>query len=135
MKSSAEKRLDALKATYEAGVEALARDVREKYLIPFCDKNDLRFVSGMGSWAFWARRHPTDRDHDLALDEAVEEHHGGSNFSATAITPLGYLDSGMETRRYRCKRLLDMLHLAVDEHNDLGMWMDDYCPSGEEKSS
>jgi hypothetical protein len=44
--------LDRLADEYDAGVSELARVVREKYIIPLCDKHRLRFTAGNGSWSF-----------------------------------------------------------------------------------
>jgi len=123
--SSQEKRLEALYAIYEEGVQVIADEVREKYLVPFCDKHGLRFVSGMGRWFF------IDKD-GTHLDEAEEDIDPASNFGSTSYRPLGYLHSGMETRRYHCKRLLGLLHLVPDgsRNSDIGDWIGDYTPAG-----
>jgi hypothetical protein len=44
--------VDSIEARAEAEYDALAKLVRTKYVIPFCDRHHLKFVSGMGGWNF-----------------------------------------------------------------------------------
>lgn len=126
MKSSQERRLEALFETYEAGVQAIADEVRAKYLIPFCDKHDLRFVAGMGSWVFIDRA-------GTYLFEATE--YGGDDWNIRE-DPIGFLWSGEGTTRYRCKRLLHLLNTCPAGYEQgLGSLMSDYRPGEGEKSS
>jgi hypothetical protein len=123
--TATEKALDKLFRGYCDQVEALAMQVREQYVIPFCDKHGLRFVAGMGSWCFWDSK-------GTYLFEAME--HIGDDWS-TDERGLGYLHSGEETKRYRCKRMLHLLATPPDGFNGspLGSLMDDYTPKALEK--
>lgn len=47
-----DKAADKIEARADAEFEELAALVREKYVIPFCNRHHLRFVSGMGEWIF-----------------------------------------------------------------------------------
>ncbi|QPZ53291.1 hypothetical protein AchV4_0058 [Achromobacter phage vB_AchrS_AchV4] len=49
------KALARLEVDYWAGVHKLAADVRAGFVIPHCDAHGLRFVAGMGGWAFYGQ--------------------------------------------------------------------------------
>ena len=46
------KQIEAISAEAEMKADGLIALVREKLLIPYCDRTGLRFTSGMGSWSF-----------------------------------------------------------------------------------
>lgn len=48
----------ALEAAHLKEINSLAEQIRQKYVIPFCNKKNLRFTSGMGSFSF----HKTNGD-------------------------------------------------------------------------
>jgi hypothetical protein len=47
-----DKAADKIEARADDACSALAERVREKYVIPFCDRHHLKFTSGMGGWDF-----------------------------------------------------------------------------------
>lgn len=49
-----EKRAHALASAYWQGVDRIAADARQRFVIPFCDKYRFSFVAGMGGWGFYA---------------------------------------------------------------------------------
>lgn len=48
-------RLGHLRAEYQKQIEALADDVRERLVVPLCEKHDLSFLAGNGDYAFYRR--------------------------------------------------------------------------------
>jgi hypothetical protein len=46
-------RLEALQATFEAGVEALADEVRTQHVEPFCRKHRWEYLAGNGTYVFY----------------------------------------------------------------------------------
>lgn len=48
--------LERAENAYWAEVDRLAEVVRQAYIIPFCNKHGVKFVSGMGGWSFHGRK-------------------------------------------------------------------------------
>ena len=100
-------------------IEKIVLRVREDVLIPFCKKHDVRFLSGMGSWAFF-------------LPKSPERHWHGGVWSETfrGSGALECLDK-VRPQIKGAKRVLNQLHLRVD-NTELACLLEDYDPQSEE---
>ncbi len=65
-------RIDRADAAYWKEIEAIADVVRNKYVIPYCDRTGLRFT-GMGSWSFDGKgKHIGDWDSKGQLPQRLD---------------------------------------------------------------
>lgn len=58
-------RLEKLHCDYETAIEKVAEDALREVVKPFCDKHDLRFVSGNGTFILF------QRDNEVAHHEGT----------------------------------------------------------------
>jgi hypothetical protein len=49
---SIKQQVAALHAAYDKDIQRICAEARTKYVIPYCDKHNLMFGAGMGSWCF-----------------------------------------------------------------------------------
>ena len=82
-------------------LERLGARVRTEVVKPICDKHQLHFLSGNGTWVFFNQR-------------------GDSFGSIEEAERLGY----------KMRRVFKVLEAPVDTHTDLGCWVSDYKPPG-----
>jgi len=109
---------------YAQNVDKIISKIREKLIIPFCEKHDLVFLSGNGNWFFCAKKNPDDYEYSDTLDEAHE-------YSGWSDRPLGYLEGELESsKQYPCQRLLRILETIPPgfDRNDIGSLMAKYRP-------
>lgn len=91
-----EKILQRGQAQLEKLTDKVCDDVRREHLIPFCDKKGVKFVSGMGSWAFydsrgevlWNRQIPKRLLH--LLEASTYSYHNSLGSFINDYTPKGF---------------------------------------------
>lgn len=52
MPTAFEKQIDVIANRAALEIDRVIEDIRAKYVIPYCDKHNLHFVAGMGTWSF-----------------------------------------------------------------------------------
>lgn len=91
--------MNAVHRRAERAFARIADDFRKRVLISFCERRQLRFISGMGTWCFYDRR---DRQYSLR--------------------------DGLDRRR-GWVRIVRVLELEIDRNNTLGAsYVCDYTP-------
>ena len=47
--------VNTLRRAYETQLRRAAKEFRAKHLVPFCNRHDVVFVSGMGAWSLFLK--------------------------------------------------------------------------------
>lgn len=114
--------VNTLRRAYETQLRRAAKEVRAKHLVPFCNRHNVVFVSGMGAWSLFLKTETTAGD-DLtdprvrrrakipgaelrpilaALNAAIcpfdTPVHAGSNGLFTGLGTFGYYIDTYDTR-------------------------------------
>ncbi|MBD3262036.1 MAG: hypothetical protein GF334_10300 [Candidatus Altiarchaeales archaeon] len=122
--STVKKRLEEAEENYLDAIQGVADELRKRMVIPFCNKHNLKFTSGMGTFSF-------EDDQGRLVDPSPEElwdnekgyhRHTGRYFLKTEYGgPKIPGSSGI------CKAL----NIGLNLHpTGLGAWIDDYTPPG-----
>ena len=64
-----QKQIDRINARYDYEKDKIVNQIRDEYIVPYCNKHKLQFYSGMGSWVFF--KHGTDH-FSLSTDQDNE---------------------------------------------------------------
>jgi len=91
-KQQIESSLEEAFEKYAQNVDEILSKIREKLIIPFCEKHDLVFLAGNNDWSFYAKKNPDDDKYSDRLDEAYE-------YSGWSDRPLGYLEGELESSK------------------------------------
>jgi len=97
-----------LRDDHRKRVRKYIKTLRTKYLVPFCDKNNVSFHSGMGAWSF----SDCETGNILIPVDSLRD-------------PFCYLRSG--DFRIEATEILDMLGIRVLGHS-IGEMLDSYDP-------
>ena len=101
MKTTAMQReLDKVRTAMERAEEAIIAKYRDKYVVPYCDKYQMRLRTGMGSWDLtdtrgrswgdeWEGR-PTPKRVRDTLEAEVCSHDYGAGSMMEDYTPKGW---------------------------------------------
>lgn len=98
--SAAQRKLDKAQNAYEREVFKIAAEMRARYVVPFCQKHNLHFVTGMGTWIFFSK--------------------GRKRFCVSDVWDL-------DTKRIPKRVLAALTALDISGH-DIGSLMQDYVP-------
>lgn len=99
--------LENAETRYHDEIESIAKDLREKHLIPMCRKYGLHFVSGMGTWFF----------------DIVGEDRKGSDRSIGSIGEAREVLIGVEDD---LSKTIEALSLPLVSRHELGLSVDEY---------
>ena len=116
LRELAKERLKAAHDSYQKTVEHWAILARQHIIIPFCDKHQLRFCTGMGTYTFYAIREEDRSANDWVV--VVDFDHDGDPV-VPKDAPEGY------------DEVLDALLIDVPPDEFLHEYMEDYDPTEE----